>query len=436
MIGLLSKWEIFSKKFLTNISWTVLAKATAMLGFFALDICMARILGKDSYGEWSFYYSAVLIMAHVCWFGIDASVKVFVSKQETKQELSDCLKASIRLRLIVSGLFLLVITAASGYLADTMEHFGKYKNLHVLMYGAGVLVFLSSFSEFYKALSIGMQEYRNLFLVTLAEYGGYFVCSLVAVLFLKNNTGILAGYIMAGIFTALLGQALIKKHLLQDQTGNAGKERQKEILFYAMPLLVTSIGEIILQESDTFFLGLFSIPAQVSVYAIGKKLCSKLYHINYTLCITVLPQMSTISKENCREKLDRFRKFAILNILLTICVAAGLLLMSGFFIPVLYGEEYGDAVFIFRLLLIYYVQRGISYYFALFLEFQKQAVFESICYFITIAINIGLEICFVSKFGALGAALAAILSYLPYTILVTVKAVQVLRQYKMIDTAE
>ncbi len=435
MIGLLSKWEIFSKKFLANISWTVLAKATAMLGFFALDICMARILGKDSYGEWSFYYSAILMMAHVCWFGIDASVKVFVSKQETEQELSDCLKASIRLRLIVSSLFLVGLTAASGLLTDYMGHFGKYENLPVLMYGAGVLVFLSSFAEFYKALSIGMQEYRNLFLVTLTEYGGYFVFSLAAVLFLKNNTGLLAGYIIAGILTALLGQALIRKHLLQDQAERAGV-LQKEILLYAMPLLVTSMGEILLQESDTFFLGLFSIPAQVSVYAIGKKLCSKLYHINYTLCITVLPQMSTISKENYREKLDRFRKFGILNILLTLCVAVGLLVMSGFFIPFLYGEEYHEAVFLFRLLLIYYVQRGISYYFALFLEFQKQAVFESICYFITITANVILEICLVSRLGALGAALAAILSYLPYTILVTVKAVRVMRQYKSVYAAD
>ena len=174
----------------------------------------------------------------------------------------------------------------------------------------------------------------------------------------------------------------------------------------------------------------------MSVYAIGKKLCSKLYHINYTLCITVLPQMSTISKENYREKLDRFRKFGILNILLTLCVAVGLLVMSGFFIPFLYGEEYHDAVFLFRLLLIYYVQRGISYYFALFLEFQKQAVFESICYFITITANVILEICLVSRLGALGAALAAILSYLPYTILVTVKAVRVMRQYKSVYAAD
>lgn len=430
------RFDVISKKLLTNFSWTILAKASAMIGFFALDISMARILGKESYGEWSFFYSAIIMLAHICWFGINASVKVFVSKQETEEELSNCVSASVKLRLLVSTCFFLIVTVGSGYFADYLEHFGEYRNLHILMYGAGTLVFLSSFSEFYKAISIGMQQYRNLFLVTLMEYGGYLVFSIAAVMVLNSNLGILAGYILAGIFTMLLGTALLRPHMRHIKS-DSQKQRQlqREILLYAMPLLVTSIGEILLEESDTFFLGLFSIPAQVSIYAIGKKLCSKVHHINYTFCVTVLPQLSMINKDNCKDKIDKFYKYSILNVLLSVGVAMGLLLTSGFIIDFLYGPEYAEAKFIFRLLLIYYLQHSISYYFALFLEFQKKAAFESVCYFVTIILNVLLEICLVPSYGAVGAAVATIVSYMPYTLLIIVKAMQVLRQYKRIYIA-
>ena len=136
------------------------------------------------------------MLSHICWFGINASVKVFVSKQKTKVEVSDCLNASIQLRLSVSSAFFIGVTIFFDYLEQT----GRFKNLHVLLYGAGALV-------------------KNLFLITLAEYGGYLVFSVVAVVVLKNNTGILAGYVMSGIFTALFGNRVDQEILYQWKGG-------------------------------------------------------------------------------------------------------------------------------------------------------------------------------------------------------------------------
>ncbi len=425
------------KKFIKNISWTIMTKAVAMVCFFALDIAMARFLGKDSYGEWSFFYSAVIILAHLCWFGIDASVKVYVSKQETRQELSECLRTGLILRLLISTVFLIGVTACSGYLADYLEDYSKYENLHVLMCGAGALIFLSSFSEFYKALSIGMQRYRNLFLVTLMEYGGYLVCSVVGVLLLKDTTGLLAGYVAAGVFTMAFGTFLIRGDIRTKVL--AGERRSnlwKEIFLYALPLLVVSMGEILLAESDTFFLGIFSIPAQVSMYAIGKKLCNKLHHVNYTFCITVLPQFSVINEGNYREKAKQFKQYALLNILGAAGVALVLVVMSDFLIGFLYGSEYQGAAFVFRLLLFYYVLHAVSYYFALFLEFQKKAVFSSVCYFVTVVLSVGLEVLLIPGYGSVGAAAATIVAYVPYTLLVMAKAVQVMRQYRKLYITE
>ena len=74
--------------------------------------------------------------------------------------------------------------------------------------------------------------------------------------------------------------------------------------------------------------------------------------------------------------------------------------------------------------------------FCTFSRISKKAVFESVCYFITIVLNATLEICLVLVYGALGAAIATITSYMPYTILVSIKAVHVLRHYKRIYAVE
>ena len=82
-----------------NVSYTLLAKIVAMVFYLATDIVVARMLNIDGYSEWTYFYSVATMLGYVTWFGINASVKVFVSKQNDEKERTECLRAGLILRL-------------------------------------------------------------------------------------------------------------------------------------------------------------------------------------------------------------------------------------------------------------------------------------------------------------------------------------------------
>lgn len=396
-----------------KMSLSAMSKGIAAVGFFSLDVVMARFLGKAGYGEWTFFYAIISLIARVSWFGIDASTKVFVSKG-TEEKRQENYRAGLFLRILFSTIFLVVVTAIAFFVAEPIAGafaVKGYKYLKYLILGAGLLVFFNGFPEFFKSVSIGTQKYLNLFFVTLSEAGGHLVFSLIFVLITKNCLGVMYGFIAAGICTALLGVSLYKK------TPGGSRQAKGEILLYALPLLVTGFVDGVFTDGDTFLLGLLSAPAQVSIYGVGKNLTSKMYHLNQTIVVAVMPQFSEIRPGELEHKKRLFKRYALLNCGMSVGIVVFFYLLSEIIIKVLYGNSFLDAVPIMRLLLIYAALRGTACYFALFLEFHKKAAFEGLCFGSSLILNIALQFAMVPGYGALGAASSLVISYIPYTVL-------------------
>ena len=96
-------------KLLKETSWSFVAKGIAFLLYFSLNVHLARTLGIDRFGTWSFFFSILTIIILLSHFGINASAKKYVAQYNKTSELNNVLKSSLKLRLIFSLTFTIII---------------------------------------------------------------------------------------------------------------------------------------------------------------------------------------------------------------------------------------------------------------------------------------------------------------------------------------
>lgn len=424
--------KLLQNSILTNTLYTLGGKITAMLLYMALDIVCARILNLDDYAEWVFFYVILTMMCYIGWCGINTSAKVFVSKESDGNGVTKTIQASFLLRLIVSIGISMIIMSIAFPLSKRLGYPSKYPDLYCLCIFAGALVFLNSYSEFFKELFMGLGDFKRLYFFTVLEFFGYFAFSVVFLIFLKDVKAIALGYACSGIVVLAVGIVSLKRItgagiLLRKINGYQAVIRK--ILRYALPIAVSSIGGMILVEMDTFMLGILSTKPQVANYGIAKNLCTKAVHVNYALTVGSMTSFSVLTVENIKEKYSKFKRIGKMNSLISVVIAGAFLLLGNIVIIFLYGGEYGEAGKILKYLVPYYMMYAISNFFATFLDFQGKAKTRSICYCSVVVLNLILNLLLIPKFGAVGAAMATSLSLMPYTALVIVITGRVIRSY-------
>lgn len=421
------KKVIFNYNILKNLSWTFLAKIVAMIFALAIDILAARVLGVENYAEWTFFYTVVTMIFYVTWLGVNASVKVYVSRQNTVLDRNTCIHAGLVLRTIISLFFAGLFFFLSGKIAVICGYPEKYPNLFVLFRYGSLLIFFNSYTEFFKELNIGIQRYKNMFWITLSEFGGNFVLGFAGVYLLQNVTGMALGYVLSGIIVLLVGLRGLKSiQYNHSQVNCTYNELIKEIFRYAVPLAVISIGGMVLTEMDTFMLGVISTKKEVSMYSIAKQLCSKAAHINYALATGTLTSFSLINSGNKKEKREKLKKLSNINLLITGFVVMAFIIAGSFLIELCYGKSYQPAGKIMIWLVPYYVLYSISTFFSLFLDFQGKAGMRSICYCSVLLINFVLNWILIPVYGAVGASIATGVSLIPYVLLVIAATIKIL----------
>lgn len=398
-----------------NIGWAFMAKVFAMVFYFAADIFYARFLGVDKYAEWVFFFSIASLAFYIGEFGINISAKVHIAKSDLKEKY---LGAALGARLKFSMAIFAVIFITAPFIADTIRCSYSYPNLKKLMYILGGMVFFNSVTEFFKQLYIGVQELKRLCVVTAIEYSLYCVFSILLLLMDRTTISIAWGYFFAGVITSSCNIFIIyrkyNKNLLRQSINDM--ELQRKIVRYAMPLVLTSLGGVVLTEMDTFMLGLLCTQDQISSYSIAKQLVSRATNVNMVIWTGTVASLAMITKENLNEKKNKFKKVSRLNNTISIAICLCFALFGRFAIKFLYGVEYMAANKILVILLPYYFLYCLSSLYANFLDFMGHAKTRALWFISVIVINFYLNYMLIPRYGATGASIATISAIIPYTL--------------------
>lgn len=416
-----------------NIFWSMVSKGIITILYFIGDILTARMLSISEYGEWAFFYSVVSIMFWIGWFGLNISAKIYAARCGENEKLrSKYIKIALRVRIIISSIFFLVFLISASPLAKNLGYPQKYVNLKMLLIIGCFMTFANSLNEFYKEQFLGMNKFVKITILAIAEYGGYVVFSLIGILIFHNSIGVAVGYLAALIISAIVGKLMLDTEYDRKIKVDKCESRQKskEVFKYAMPILIISFGALILLEMDTLMLGMFGEKEDIALYSIAKKIVSKAVSVNDAFCAGVIVTFAVITPKNVLEKEKEYKKLIKENTLLTLIITIGMLVVGPLLIKFMYGSEYSYASRLLILLLPYYVITALSHFFASIMDFQNLAKERSWYFFSTIAINFILNILLIPRWNSLGAAIATIVSVIPYAVLTFMSNLRMFRKYK------
>lgn len=97
----------------------------------------------------------------------------------------------------------------------------------------------------------------------------------------------------------------------------------------------------------------------------------------------------------------------------------------------MYGPEYAEAYKVLYALIPYFVMMGYCLYMSNLLDYQKKANWRSVFYIVMIVTDIVLNMLWIPKLGAVGAALATSVSTVPYFVFLILSSKNIFKKYRM-----
>ncbi len=169
-------------------------------------------------------------------------------------------------------------------------------------------------------------------------------------------------------------------------------------------------------RSDIFLLNLLSTPASVGIYHVGIQIVERVWIISSAVSSVVFPKFVALNKaseEKNRLVCTTFRAV----VLLTLFIALGLLVFGYYFITWVFGMEFEQAFMVIIILLPGVVLGAGSRILANAIASDGRPEINAYTSFLTLLVNILLNVYWIPMYGFQGAAAATSVSYLLNTLL-------------------
>jgi O-antigen/teichoic acid export membrane protein len=404
--------EIKKKKLFKETIWSFLAKGITFLLVFATNIFLARFLGVERLGLWSFFLGILSIILLLSYGGINASATKYIAEHNKTSNLRNVLKSSFKIRV----LFSLIFSALLLFLYKPLIILIGRPELENLFLWAVPLVFLSGLTEYLKAVFTGLHRNKYNFIINFIEYGLKLILLVCFLMFSNNLISVVNSYSLALFITVAVGFYLFYFNFYKDLK-YSNENFDRNIFKYSIPLFFISMGFWMATELDVVMIGFIKGNYEVGIYSVAKEIIIKLPHIALAISMGTMPLFAKINTENKEALKKLFYKLLKINTIIFGSIAFLLIFFSWFFIPLFYGKNYAGSVLPLQLLTPYLVMFSYSIFLSSFLDYRGLAKKRAINLSIAIILNIVLNFILIPQYGASGAAIATSISYAPYVFL-------------------
>lgn len=397
-------------KYAKETFWALAAKGSAFLFYYALVFYLTQKMSVDIWGNWSAFLALLNIIILASDQGINAASKRYIAQARNAAELGGVVRATFVLRVLASALYTLLIAFLIRPLLVWL-HQPEYVSL---MQRSLLLVALYGITEYFKSLFEALHRLRFTFVINALEHG--FKLVLVIVLFRGG-----ADFVPIVIaFTIAVGIALVAGMILSLQaiprisTASAPSGLIRQAYLYSLPIFLMSIGGLVALEIDTIMLKHLRTAYETGLYSAAKNIVMFLPHISLALSMGIIPGLSVFDARTAlvqrRVYYQILSGIAGLYLLISLGVAGFALFgMALFFKP-----EYQAASAPLLVLTPFVVLSGVSIYCGNLLDYRGLAWMRSINFGLTIVANILLNWWWIPRWGAVGAAAASSIAWMPY----------------------
>jgi PST family polysaccharide transporter len=387
---------------IANTGWLFADKILRIgVGLF-VGVWIARYLGPEQFGLWNFALAFAALFGAFATLGLDGIVvRELVKNPERQNEL---LGSAFALKLIGGAITLLI-----ALIAISLVRSGETLTLWLVGLSAAGFIFQSvNVIDFYFQAKVQSRY------TVYAANGAFVLMTLVKIALLLTSAPLIA-FAWAGLgeiaLTAifLLVAYRVNHHNMREWRYDGRVVR--ELLKESWPLLLAGLAVMFYMRVDMVMLQQMAGDREVGIYAAATRLSEVWYFLPGVIVASVSPSIIRCRGTEPDLYISRLRRLYFLMAWLAIGVSLPLSLLSGWIISILYGVEFKEAapVLAIHLWASIAVFLGVaSSQYLLVEQLQKISFYRTL---IGLVCNIALNLLLIPRMGAMGAAIATVISY-------------------------
>jgi len=386
------------RRYSVNTLWLFAEQILRMIVGFLVGVWVARYLGPEKFGLFSYALAFVSIFQGIAKLGLDGIVVRDLVREPEKREIY--LGSSFWLKFIGGLLTIFIILIVSYFTSDTFQTF-----LFINIIAAGIIFQSFEVIDFYYQATVQAKyiSLRKMIQLILSS-----IIKIMLVLIKAELIWFVLVTLFDAVSLAIFSWFIYKAQGLPNFLKYFNLDMGKRLLKDSWPLLLSSIAVAIYMRIDQVMIKNMLGDKEVGLYSATVRLVEVWYFIPIIITQSVFPAI--VSKYN--EKSKFYRRLVMLSAVMGyigLFISITLSIFSYLIIRILYGEKYMDAVpilsiasfSIFIVFLMSAVSRRQS------IDMQGIALQATI---LSATANIILNFIFIPAYGAKGAALGSVLT--------------------------
>lgn len=375
-----------------------------ILPFITLPI-FTRILTKEDYGVLALAQVYAIFVSGLANFGMTAAYDRNYFQYRGDLQESAQLLYSIVLFVVVNFLVLALLTylfkrTLAEFVIGSAEH-GK------ILFWTLCAQFFTGGSYYYLAFFKNSEIAKDFVKYTIVAAFINLIISLFLVAYLRIGV---IGLIYAQLWSGFTVFCLLTYRFVEYLPPSLSKSKLKEALQIAYPLTPRIFLGIINTQFDKYMIGLLASVGGVGIYSIGQRISYIIFTYMTAIQNVFTPQVYKRMFDVDERGGESIGKY--LTPFAYVCIFPALLvsLFSEELITILTPPSFHGAINIVAVLAMYYGFLYLGIVGGNQLIFMKKTHITSVLTMVSIGINVGLNIPFIMRWGAIGAAWATLLA--------------------------
>lgn len=387
---------------ISNAGWLFGNKILGMTLGLLVGVWLARYLGPEQFGLYSYAFAYVTLFMPIALLGLDDIVIRNIVRDPTCRD--ETLGSCFALKLLAG--FLLFVCLISSIALLRPDNDAAQRMIWIMAIGSVFQAFTTVEHWFYSQVQ---SKY-----IVWAQSGSFIVCSVVRIVFIVIGAPL---YIFAWVVVAESCIASCGVLALYLTTGNKiatwqiKYSRCRELLRESWPLMFSSMMMMLYMRIDQVMLGNMVSSKEVGVYSVAVRLAEVWLAIPAVIFSSVFPSIIEARRMGDDIYYSRLQKLYNVMVLVNYTVAIPVTLLASLVVNILYGAEYVAAGPMLAVLVWANLFSSLELARSSFLTTMSWTKLNFITLLLGAIANIILNYFLIPLYGGMGSAIASCISY-------------------------
>ena len=402
-------------KYFINTSWLFGERILRMVVGLFVGIWVARYLGPEQFGLFSYAQSFVGLFTVIATLGLDGIVIRELVKDDTRRD--ELISTAFWLKFMGAFGVLIVLALAVNFTSNDSH--------------TNSLVFIISSATIFQSFNVVDMYFQSKVLskyIVYANVISLFISSIVKITLILNEAPLIAFAWVILFDSFILASGFIyfylknRRHNEQPNRYSVfdtessfawkfNKSTAFSLLKDSWPLILSGIVISIYMKIDQVMIKEMMNAEAVGQYAAAVRLSEAWYFIPMVIASSLFPAIINAKKQSEELYYARLQKLYSLMVWLAIAIALPMTFLSDWVVHFLYGEQYNQAGSI----LMIHIWAGVFVFLGVasgkWLLSENLQIFSTVNTSIGAIVNIWLNYILIPKIGVSGAAWATLISY-------------------------